>query len=190
MYENLKWAAIILGVSWVLWTLYDGVVRPNLDPATAAYGRAVRDFKDGKYNIALEGYERTLVNDPQHLGALRGKADSLLLLGDYRSAIAIYDELIELSPELGVHYANRGIAYDRLADYQKAIEDYELAHSLNEDLNKGPGWLTRFLRNQEAKPATIKDRADYLKAQLQLPPAERVLRKPEEDDRQRPYTRR
>lgn len=189
MYQNLKWAAVILGISWLLWTLYEGILKPNLDPATAAYSRATRDFKDDKYDAALKSYERALENNPQHRGALRGKGDSLLLLGDYSAAIAIYDELILMLPELGVHYANRGIAYDRLGEYEKAISDYETAYSLNANLDRGPNWLTRFLRNQEKKPATIMDRAAYLKEQLQLPVSERLLRLPAEDDKQRPYTK-
>ena len=189
MYQNLKWAAIIIGVSWVLWTFYDGIVKPNRDPVTAAFSRAVRDFKDGNYETALKSYEKTLANDPNHLGALRGKADSLSLLGNYAAAITIYTNLITQEPEAGVNYANRGIAYDRLGNYERAIKDYETAYSLEQKLDRGPGWLTRFLRNLEDKPPTIMDRARYLKEQLNLPLSERVLRMPEEDDKQRPYTR-
>lgn len=67
-----------------------------------------------------------------------------------------------------------------MADYRRALE-------LNPDLAKGPGWLWRFLRNVQEKPPTIKDRADYLEAELAKPPEERLLRVPEEDEKQRMY---
>ena len=37
------------------------------------------------------------------------------------------------------------------------------------------------------KPPTIKDRADYIEAELAKPADERLLQLPEEDDRQRMY---
>ncbi len=43
------------------------------------------------------------------------------------------------------------------------------------------------MRNEAEPPPTIGDRADYLAAQLSLPPAERLLRVPEEDARQKSY---
>lgn len=63
VYKGLKWAAIILGVTWLIWNLYGSVVRPNLDPSVAAYNRAVRDFKDGHYEKALKKYEETVLHD-------------------------------------------------------------------------------------------------------------------------------
>ncbi|MCP4699686.1 MAG: hypothetical protein GY862_22975, partial [Gammaproteobacteria bacterium] len=45
----------------------------------------------------------------------------------------------------------------------------------------------RFLRNQAEKPPTIADRARYLRKQQAKPAAERLLRQPDEDKKQRPY---
>ena len=53
---------------------------------------------------------------------------------------------------------------------------------------RGPGWLTRFLRNQPDTPPTIAERARYLRDQLAKPEDERLLRVPEQDTAQRSYT--
>jgi tetratricopeptide (TPR) repeat protein len=118
---------------------------------------------------------------------MRGRARALLKSGRYQKALEQFDMVIVLDPGLGATYANRGIAHDYLGHYEKAITDYEKALSLDPELEEGPHWLTRFLRNQPEKPPGVADRARYLRAELAKPPGERVLRVPELDEEQRPY---
>lgn len=188
LYQILKYTAIAMAASWILWTLYDAVIAKALDPVQSSYNRAVRDFKDGRYEVAVKFYEEALRANPEHAGAMSGKADALSFLAKHEEALEIYNFLISKYPDKGVYYANRGIIYDRMGDYRNAISDYENAYSLNQKLDKGPGWLTRFLRNQQDKPPTIIQRAEYLKYQLNLPEGQRVLSIPQEDSKQRPYT--
>ena len=190
LYPVLKYTAIALGVTFIVWLLYDGVLKDAVEPLQANYNRATREFKDGRYDYALRSYEAVLQLEQKHEGALSGKAASLAMLGQYNEALRIYDYLVREYPHDGIHYANRGILHDKMGAYRRAIADYEKAYTMDQDLNKGPGWLTRFLRNQQEAPATIIARANYLKEQLALPPQEQVLRDPTEDKRQRPYTRR
>lgn len=114
---------------------------------------------------------------------------------DLRSALQRYDHAIEQETaaqaeprSLGVAHANRGILKDRLGDYPGALADYREALRLAPELAEGPGLLTRFLRNQAQRPPSIADRAEYLAEQLARPEAERLMRVPEEDARQRAYT--
>jgi len=128
---------------------------------------------------------------------LRGAARSLMQLGRNDQAMQTFDAVIERIDEFGdvptakrlfgAAYANRGILNDRLGNYEAAITDYEQAAALEEELNEGPHWLIRFLRNQPEKQATILQRAEYLRAQLALPEEERLLRVPDKDAEQRPY---
>ena len=74
-----------------------------------------------------------------------------------------------------------------MGKYPQAIADYEKALQLDRELADGPNWLTRFLRLQPDKPPTIDERARYLRAELAKPESERVLRKPDDDNKQRPY---
>jgi len=72
--------------------------------------------------------------------------------------------------------------------YEFLLEgDYRAALQLDEKLTKGPGWLWRFLRNVPEAPPTIRDRAEYLEAELAKPAAERLLQVPEKDAEQRMY---
>ncbi|WP_428603779.1 tetratricopeptide repeat protein [Sedimenticola sp.] len=112
-------------------------------------------------------------------------------------ALTLYDKAIEGERVAGVSesnrraqgvaLANRGILKDRLGDYRGALADYRAGLELEPELAEGPGWLTRFLRNQSQRPPTVADRARYLAEQLAKPEAERVMRNPELDNRQRAY---
>lgn len=186
-YRLLIRIAIIMTVAWIGWSIYDGFLTSK-EPGQYAYHAATNYFADGNYAKALQEYEKALSANPDLVPALRGRAETLIMLDRERKAIEIYDELIALEPEqAGFYYANRGIAHDRLGDHRAALADYETALRLDAEVGKGPSWLTRFLRKQPEKPPGIAERARYLKTQLALPASERVLSVPEIDAEQRPY---
>jgi tetratricopeptide (TPR) repeat protein len=165
------------------------------------YGRVFREDNSGDYQVrkgnlrledglfedAIQQFEHALDKNPKHPGAHLGMAITFLQTERFEEAIAGFDEVIALDPEMAVAYADRGIAWDRLGQYEAALADYRTALALDEVLTKGPGWLWRFLRNVDKKPPTIRDRADYLEAELQKPVDERLLKVPEEDQKQRMY---
>lgn len=70
------------------------------------------------------------------------------ILGDYPGAVAIFSELIQIQPDYGEAYFNRGVAWERLnqgpaalADYSRAIErDPQLAEAYH---RRGGLWLQR-----------------------------------------------
>ncbi len=144
-------------------------------------------LEDGLYEQAIEQFEEALDKNPEHTGALLGLGITYLQMGRLEQAIARFDRLVSVDPEMGVAYADRGIAHDRRGEYEQALVDYRTALELDEKLAKGPGWLWRFLRNVPEAPPTIKDRADYLEAELAKPEEERLLQLPEKDDEQRMY---
>ncbi|MCW8890798.1 MAG: tetratricopeptide repeat protein [Sedimenticola sp.] len=139
--------------------------------------------------------------DAQRVGQQDGTIGTATL---YRSsnthllkALALYDESIEREKRkgitdenrlaIGVAHANRGILKDQLEDYQGALNDYQAALKLAPEVEEGPGFLTRFMRNQPERPPSIADRARYLVAELAKPPEQRLMRLPEEDAKQRAY---
>ncbi|MDH3282987.1 MAG: tetratricopeptide repeat protein, partial [Gammaproteobacteria bacterium] len=128
-----------------------------------------------------------LEQNPDHIHALRGRGRTLMQLERYDEALDAFDMAIAHAPEVGFTYANRGILYDRMGEYELAIRDYEQAMTLDPETTEGPNWLTRFLRLQPDKPPGIAERAAYLRAELAKPEDQRVLRVPEIDDAQRPY---
>ena len=118
---------------------------------------------------------------------MRALPRTLLKLQRLHEALQVANEAIAREPGFAATYANRGIIYDFLGEYEAAIEDYETALRLDPELAEGPGWLTRFLRNQAERPPTVADRARYLRAELEKPEGERLLRIPEKDSTQRPF---
>ncbi len=186
LYRFLKFTAIAMTIAWVGWSIYDSFLTGRT-PGEMSYHAANKFFEDGDYARALEEYDAALREEPQNIHALRGRARSLMQLGRDSEALAVFDEAIAREPDFGATYANRGILYDRMGKYPQAIADYEKALQLDRELADGPNWLTRFLRLQPDKPPTIDERARYLRAELAKPESERVLRKPDDDNKQRPY---
>ncbi len=180
--------AIVMVVGWVSWTLYDSSSWTEQQPGDSEYLQGNRAFEDAHYQDALDNYIAALRVAPHHQQALRGKALSLMQLDEEQAALQTFNALIATKP---VHpasaYANRGILYDRMGLYEKALADYQQALALDTEMAEGPGWMTRFFRLQVERPPTIADRAAYLQQELAKPTEQRVLKKPEEDEKQRPY---
>lgn len=186
LYRFLKYIAILVVTAWIGWSVYQKLY-VSAKPGDYAYYSGSNYFEDGHYERALMKYNAALRENPAYLPAMRGRAETLIMLQRESEAIETYDRLIALQPDNPGYYANRGIAYDRLGEHRKALTDYEQALHLDPSIGDGPGWLTRFLRNYSDKPPGIADRAGYLRRQLSLPPTERLLRVPELDAHQRPY---
>lgn len=146
----------------------------------------------------VDGYYRQAQADFRQAGSLRaddrapriGEALALLQLEEFAEAETLLDGLVDSGAEGERAYvlANRGILYDRTGRHAAALVDYDAALALNPELAAGPGFVTRFLRNQAEKPPTIADRARYLRRELAKPPGERLLVLPVVDAEQRPYT--
>lgn len=185
-YRALVAVAVMLTLGWIGWTIYDGFFA-RTGPGDGTYLAAERLFEDGRYPEALAAYREVLEQAPSHVHAWRGVARSLMQLERYGEALAAFDEAIARAPEFAGNYANRGILRDRMGDHVKALADYERSLAMDARVAEGPGWLTRFLRLQPDKPPSVADRARYLREQLALPEAERVLRVPELDEKQRGY---
>ncbi len=184
-----KWiAALVLGIALGAGAVFVyGRVAGDSAPGDFEVRTAHYRLEDGLYEQAIEEFEAALAKEPEHTGAHLGLAVTFLEMGRLKEAIGRFDGVLALDPEMAVAYADRGIAWDRLGEHEKALADYRAALALDDKLNKGPGWLWRFLRNVQETPPTIADRADYLEAELAKPAEERLLQLPEEDSKQRMY---
>lgn len=185
-YRFLVWTAVVLTLAWIGWSMYDSMIAPR-NPGDLAYLEGNNLFEDGHYERALAKYDEALNEDRSHIHAMRGRAQSLMQLGQSTQALTAFNTAIALTPEFGATYANRGVLHDRMGRYEQAIEDYERALALDPELAEGPHWLTRFLRNQPQKPPGVAERAAYLRGELAKPEGERLLRVPELDSEQRSY---
>lgn len=186
LYRFLKYVAIAIAVIVVGVMVWDSFFVEKI-PGNTAFQQGNTLFEDGAYDKALRQYENALVKQPEAPHYVRAKARTLMQLGRNDEALAWFNRAVELQPYFGGAYANRGILYDRMGRYELAIADYEKALQLDEEVAEGPHWLTRFLRNQPEKPPNIKQRAEYLKQELDKPADQRLLQVPEIDAKQRTY---
>lgn len=187
LYKLLKWVAIFGGVLWLGFEFYRHFA--GMAPGDVSFVDGKNLFKDGQYERAAEYFTDTLEKNPRHGSALRGLANSNVQLKRYDEALNAIDRAIQLSPEFGGNYALRGIIYDHSGRHRQAMEDYEKSLKLDPEVAEGMHWLDRLLYNVQEKPPTVRDRLEYLKRQFALPESERVLRIPEQDEKQRPYER-
>jgi tetratricopeptide (TPR) repeat protein len=152
---------------------------------------------DRKYDEAVAKFGEALSIQPNHRGALMGRALAYLQAGRHEEAEAELTYLIRFLAEnvapddltgigvLAAAHANRGILHDRLGRYEMAVADYRQAIRIDPGAVSGPGLMHKILLH--ARPSTVADRARYLEAQLALPEEERLLSVPEIDQRQRMF---
>ncbi len=154
-------------------------------------------LEDGQFEMAMAHYDKALLAAPEHRGAMMGRALVLIQTEDYAASIAQFTELIAILDRekkgkrdgtdravLAAAYANRGIARDRMGDYEQAIADYATSLRTDEKTVSGPGVIQKILYGS-AHVSTVRSRAVYLYEQLQKPEAERVMRVPKIDALQR-----
>ncbi len=144
-------------------------------------------LEDGQLDEAIKEFSEALQKNPDHAMAHLGLALTYMQMGDYDASMNKFNTVIKLNPDIAAAIADRGILYDRLGQHEKALADYRKALEMDPEILEGPGWFWRFMRNIDEKPPTIKDRADYLEAELAKPEAERLLQVPEVDEKQRMY---
>jgi len=87
LYRLLRYSAIALTIAWVGWTLYDSGAGP-VSGTEQELAAAVRYLEDGQYQEALEIFSRIARQQPDNIGALRGRAQALMRMGLQQAAEA------------------------------------------------------------------------------------------------------
>lgn len=185
-YRLLVWTAIVTFLLVVAATAYQYLFNAP-EEGNLEYRRGNLRLEDGAFEQALAEFDTVLRGEPAHAPSHLGRALALMSLQRFDEALEALDTAIAVEPGFAAAFANRGILHDRMGRAEEALRDYRQALTLMPELGEGPGWITRFFRLQYDRPPTIADRARYLEAELQKPPAERVLRRPDEDRAQRMY---
>ena len=153
------------------------------------YRLANRQLADGASDTALRTFESAISKNSDYAPAYAGKAIALMQLKRAPEALESFNIALTIDPEFADAYANRGILHDRQGRHEAALKDYQRALSLKPDLGKGPGMIWRFLHSPGDKPATLAARADYIAQELNKPPEQRLLRLPDEDEKQKMYAK-
>ena len=192
----IKLMAILTVVMFSVWAL----IQSYFNELPGDYDTRQGDIRltEGKFDEAIKSFNKALREMPNHRGALMGRALVYIQTNRTDEALAELTYLIEFLKKslksedvtgraaLAAAYANRGIVLDRLGRYEKALTDYIEALKTDEDAVSGPGLVDKIIYGTP-KPSTVRDRAVYLKQQLDLPEDRRLLRVPEIDRKQRIY---
>lgn len=67
--------------------------------ATEFYIEGVDLYYMGKYEGAIQAYDKAIEINPEYAQAWSGKGDALCLIGRSEEAIQAYDKAIEIDPE-------------------------------------------------------------------------------------------
>jgi tetratricopeptide (TPR) repeat protein len=83
--------------------------------------------RQGKYQEAIEWYDKALAVDPNYIYALNGKGVALNNLGKNKEAIEYYDKALRIDPNNVYPLTGKGWAFANLGQYHEAIEYYDKA---------------------------------------------------------------
>ena len=173
IYSILVKISIILFILFTGWLLYDHFI--NRAPEMRYYLSGNTDFKDKRYDTALENYLKAFSYNQSDVYIIEGIARSYMELNDYENSLKHFLFAIKTDQEFAPAYANLGVLYDRKRDYINAIKYYDIALRLDKELSEGMHWIDRLLYDVREKPPTIMDRLNYLNDQLLLPENKRIL---------------
>ncbi|MCB2193892.1 MAG: tetratricopeptide repeat protein [Deltaproteobacteria bacterium] len=149
------WVALTLALALVLCAGTAGAYRW----AQADVNRALDAHRRGELVEALRLY--TLAIDSRQLepyglsvayndraAAWADQADALLGQGDkkkakksFDQAMADYGKAIDINPTWGMLFTNRGLTWQRLGRYQKALDDFD--RSIDVEAGYGPGYQAK-----------------------------------------------
>ncbi len=198
----LRRFVVLMVLLTVVVMLFRDVIVAQFDRPPGDYYTEVGSNRlvDGLYDQAMEEFNKALEESPDHRGALMGRALIYIQTERYEDAIGELGYLIErleitLESEpddrtgqgvLAAAFANRGIVHDRRGLYEEALADYIAALRTDPGAIEGPDIFQKILLGGD-QISTVRDRAEYLHQQLQLPENERLLSLPELDEQQFMY---
>jgi len=144
-------------------------------------------YSTGKYEEALNLYDRILDSNPNNITVLKSKADSLSRLGNYQGAIAWYERALAIDPNNTDVLNNKGNTMRYLGEVNKALEMYDKALSIDAnytkammnkavmfytssfEVNRGVYWIDKVLAIEPENVQAIGIKANllYIKGQFE-----------------------
>jgi Uma2 family endonuclease/Flp pilus assembly protein TadD len=106
-------------------------IKPDKDDAF--YNRGNLLFKLGRYEEAIDSYDKPLAIKPDFYEAWYNRSIALWTLERYEEAIASYDKALEIEPDDYWAWFNRGSVLLKLGRYEEAIASYDKGLEINSD---------------------------------------------------------
>ena len=139
---------LVLGVSAQAVLAFPSRQTPTeSEQAQAAFKKGYHHQKAGRYQEAIEAYEKSLKHDPKQAEALNNVGFCYKSLKRYQKAIGFYKEALSINPQLAEAHEYLGEAYLAIGkrelaqrEYQALLElDPKEAHELKEQLDAARG---------------------------------------------------
>ena len=162
MYRVIRFCGIGMIFLSLSWAVFKSSTPSQQRPS---FAKAVALYTDGKFEEALKFYNTAVLENPNFIHAKRGRARTLMQLGEDQQALDAFNEVLSLDSNSAVSFANRGILEDRMGLYDSAIEDYAKAIEMDPQLGKGLDWFTRFLQNRKEEGQNLSERLKSLRSQ-------------------------
>lgn len=115
-HENYSFPSFYSAISWVQFTAFE----------IGLEGEGYQLYKLERYEEAVTFYKKALGENPENHQVLNNLGLALHELGEYKKAIASYDEANSIKSD-NMAWNNRGLALYRLERYEEAIASYDKA---------------------------------------------------------------
>jgi tetratricopeptide (TPR) repeat protein len=88
-------------------------------------------FNAGKYNEAIQCYDKALAIDPYYIHALNNKGYVLRSVGEYKEAMEYFDKALAIDPYSDDALYNKGLLFISLGKYKEAMECFDKALAID-----------------------------------------------------------
>ncbi|MFI9783783.1 tetratricopeptide repeat protein [Kitasatospora sp. NPDC051984] len=116
--------------------LLSGRVLDRPGRAVAYRRRGIGHHGQGRHDLALADFDRSVTLDPDRPEALHSRGRALITAERYEEALADLDRAVELDPDYAAAFATRGEARRLTGQYEEALADFDRAV----ELDPGHGW--------------------------------------------------
>lgn len=90
--------------------------------ASVRFSQARSMANDGRFEEALEMYERVIQQNPDHFNAHQDRAVVFRYMGRYEDSVEACRRTLERFPDAAITHCTKGWAYEYLNEYERAIE--------------------------------------------------------------------
>lgn len=113
-------------------------------------------YVTGQVGLAVEVLRKGLKSNPDNLGLMSKLGIMLVVANKMDEAIILIQKCIKKDPQNPEHYNYLGVAFQKKADFQSALENYKKAIELDGNFalawsNRGSLYLMEFLRTKKER---------------------------------------
>lgn len=119
--------------------LQAGPVLPQAEVANAEalHIQGIAQYKAGRFDAALDFYNRALAINPDLATALNSKGFLLQDMDSMQEALVCFQRAVELAPEMAMARLNLGMAQLKVGDWEQGWENYEARWTGSAEAGKG-----------------------------------------------------